>query len=92
MTKQTLIQLKDYSPKDFEAWKNSGLTKIFFNYLKDKNEDIRNMVMADFDGWAINAEKLPLVERRQTFSACLRDVMDVELNDMIEYYEGKADE
>lgn len=48
--------------------------------------------MDDFDGWAINTEKLPAIERRQTFSACLRDVMNVELEDLVNYYEGKENE
>ena len=84
--------LKEYKPQDFKQWKESGLTKLFFQYLQDKNEDIRQMVLADFDGWSINSEKLPILERRQTFSACLRDVINVELEDLQEYYEGKENE
>lgn len=85
----TLTKLKDYTPQDFQQWKNSGLTQIFFQYLTDKNKDIQNLVLADFNGW--QPLKPETYTNRQAFAACLREVCDMDLQSMIEYYEGKEE-
>ena len=86
----TLSDLKDYTPQDFKQWKDSGITKVFFQYLRDKSKDIDDLVLAQFHGGRFmdDAERR-LYERQQAFSACLNDIDAMDLQSIIDYYEGK---
>ncbi len=86
----TLSDLKDYTPQDFKQWKDSGITKVFFQYLRDKSKDIDDLVLAQFHGGSfMDDTKRRLYERQQAFSACLNDIDAMDLQSMIDYYEGK---
>lgn len=86
----TLSNLKDYTSQDFKQWKESGLTKIFFEYLKDKSKDIDNLILAEFHGATpMDETHRQIYERRQAISNCLNDINAMNLQSMIDYYEGK---
>lgn len=87
--KQILTKLKEYNPKDFKDWKEHGLTELFFQYVRDKRQELRDYILNEFDGCAINAGKIDDIKTRQAFASCLGALDSVSLEAMIEYYEGK---
>lgn len=82
-------KLKEYSPKDWEQFKMTGLGKILFQYLMDSLEDNRRLTLLQFDGCEINEQNLSVIKNRQMYAACLRDILNLELQNIKDYYEGK---
>lgn len=91
MTEQTPTSkmLKNYTKQDFKQWKEDGFSKIFFKFLKDKSEDIKQMVVDDFSSWSpMNIEKLKIYENRQAFFRCILEILETDFESIDEYYKA----
>lgn len=67
----------------------TGLGKILFQYLNDVREDIINITKQEFCACAINEERLKYIENRQQYCACINEILNLELQNITDYYEGK---
>lgn len=91
MSKQSEI-LKDYSQKDWEAFKTMGMGKIFFQFLKDSRELKRKQCLSLFDIGEINEKNLDFIKQRQMAALITNELVNLELNDIVNFYEEIEDE
>ena len=90
MSKQ-LETLKDYSQKDWEAFKTIGLGKVLFQFLADSREAKRKDCLKLFDAGAIE-KNMDFVRQREMAASLIKELIDLELEDIKHFYEGAQDD
>ena len=92
MNNKILNKLTEYNPQDYKDWKKSGLAEIFFAYLSDKKDELRQYVLNEFDGCAISEKNLPDIKLRQAFASCISAIETLTWEDIKDYYAEKLEE
>lgn len=81
--------LKNYTKQDFNQWKNDGFSKIFFDFLQKKAEDIKQLTLDDFVTWTpMDDKKRKIYENRQAFFRCILEILETDFDSIDEYYKG----
>lgn len=93
MTNKTQSKtLKDFTPQDFKQWKEEGFSKIFFDYLDKKAEDLKALAQVDFISWVpMTPERLKIYENRQAYFRCLAEILSVDFESIDDYYKALED-
>ena len=79
--------LKDYSQKDWEAWKAEGLGRVFFRFLRDSREAKRRECCAFFDSGTVIEINLPVLQSRQMAAQLAQELSELGIDDIRNFYE-----
>lgn len=65
---------------------------MLFQFLKDSKEQKRQQCLSLFDGNAINDQTLKLVEQKEMATAIINELLNLELEDIIQFYEEQDEQ